>query len=405
MSMPGSQTADRPRPPVATMSQAEVQAALARAVATVRATIPAFREVYPDDTTVGGRYLPRSARDGFPQGANVGWTTGFVPGMQWIAAEIGDDPVFTAAALEHLDNFEQRARAHQDLDHHDLGFLYHLAAVTAWRQVQQRGGREAGLLAAEALMTRFVEPAGVFQAWGSLQDPQQSGRTIVDSLMNMPLLVWASQTTGEPRYREAALRHINQLATHMVRDDGSTYHTFTWDAVTGVPLHGNTAQGAGDGSCWARGQAWAIYGFALAYRIFGLREFRVLAERCAEVFWVRLPPDLVPYWDLDFGAGSGEPRDSSAGAIAVCGLLELASTAGDPASAELARNRAGRLLAALVRDCAPAAEQSDALLLHGVYSKPGNAGVDEGNLWGDYFYLEALARTADPGWEPIWCAD
>ena len=131
---------------------------------------------------------------------------------------------------------------------------------------------------------------------GDLSDPQQQGRAIIDSLLNLPLLYSASDTTGDPRYATAALRHAQQLATHIVRDDDSTFHTFYWDLVTGEPVRGRTDQGYADDSCWARGQAWGIYGFILNYRASGDPVFLTTARRCADYFLARLPDDHVPYW-------------------------------------------------------------------------------------------------------------
>src|SRR5919109_4312871 len=118
--------------------------------------------------------------------------------------------------------------------------------------------------------------------------------------MNMPLLYWTSEVTGEPRFAVAAHRHATQLRDYMVRADSTTYHTFYWDAETGTPLGGRTEQGHAHGSCWARGQAWAIYGFTLNYRYTSDETFLHTAERCADYFLDHLPADHIAYWDLIF---------------------------------------------------------------------------------------------------------
>jgi unsaturated chondroitin disaccharide hydrolase len=252
-------------------------------------------------------------------------------------------------------------------------------------------------------MTRFLEPAGIVQAWGNLSDPRQRGRTIIDSLMNMPLLYWASSESGDERFANAAKRHTAQLRDNIFRADDSTYHTFHWDVQTGVPLNGTTAQGFADDSCWARGQAWGILGFALNHRFTGDPSFLHAAIRCADYFLAHLPQDTTPFWDMVFGTGSSEERDSSAGAIAVCGLLECAHWLPNGERRQRYLQSADDLLLALVEGCTPTSDSpSDALLLHGVYSKPEGKGVDEGNLWGDYFYLEALMRRTNPRWQLYW---
>lgn len=377
--------------------------ALAKALETVRRNIAAFGDSYPDDTTSDGRYLPRPAGNGVAEGGNHGWTTSFWPGMQWLAWELTGDAAYREAAERHARDFERRVREGEDLDTHDLGFLYTLACVAPWRLEGDEAARDAALLAADHLMRRFLEPAGILQAWGDLADPRQAGRTIVDSLMNMPLLSWAHEQTGEQRYADAVRRHTTQLREHIIRDDDSTFHTFYWDRVTGAPLRGATEQGAYDDSCWARGQAWGIYGFALNFRATGDASLLEAAWRCADYFLAHLPADEVPYWDLAYGDDSGAPRDSSAASIAVCGLQELASLEPGSERAARAAEAADRILDSLVASYTPEPpSSSDALLLHGVYDLPKGNGVDEGTLWGDYFYLEALTRRARPEWRPYW---
>ncbi|MCJ1705779.1 MULTISPECIES: glycoside hydrolase family 88 protein [unclassified Rathayibacter] len=386
-----------------TTGRTTTEQAVADALEVVRRMIGAFGSAYPDDTTTDGRYPIRPAAQGFAAGANRGWTTSFWPGMQWIAWEATGEDVFLDAARGHLQDFARRVREGEDLETHDLGFLYTLSCVAPFRLLGDELGRTAALEAAEHLMTRFLPTAGIVQAWGDLRDPKQRGRTIIDSLMNMPLLTWAGEQTGDPRYAEAVARHIEALRVNILRPDSSTFHTFYWDAETGEPLRGGTEQGAFDDSCWARGQAWGVYGFAMGFRVLGDDALLEASRACAEYFLAHLPRDLVPYWDLVYAEGSDAPRDSSAAAIAVCGLLELALVETDAECAARWRDAAHRILAALIRECAPESpEAADTVLLHSVYDLPKNVGVDEGTLWGDYFYLEALMRVSRPEWRPYW---
>lgn len=377
--------------------------AITAALITVRRNIDAFGMSYPDDTTHQGRYRLRPPGAGLPEGGNRGWTTSFWSGMEWIGWEVTGEEAFRDAGLRHAADFARRLYAEEDLDTHDLGFLYTLSCVAPAKLVGDEAARAAALDAADLLMGRFLEPAGIIQAWGDLSDPAQRGRTIIDSLMNLPLLTWASEQTGDERYLDAVTRHIEQLRRHIMREDDSTFHTFYWDPVTGEPLRGATEQGAHDDSCWARGQAWGIYGFALNHRTLDDDRLLEASRRCAEYFIAHLPTDRIPFWDLAYGDDSDAPRDSSAAAIAACGLLELADQENDPVRAARWTEEAGRILDALAAGYAPARpEDSDAILLHGVYDLPKNVGVDEGTLWGDYFYLEALVRRAAPGWRPYW---
>ncbi|MGC4758936.1 glycoside hydrolase family 88 protein [Micromonospora trifolii] len=378
-------------------------AAVAAALRTVDANIATFGDRYPADTTDANRYPLRPPSAGQPEGANVGWTTSFWPGMLWLAHDLTSDDRYLRAALSHVDSFAARVNDGIDLDTHDLGFLYTLACVIPARRTGDPRARDAALAAADHLMTRVLEPAGIIQAWGDLNDPRQRGRTIIDSLMNTPLLFWASQTTGDDRYAAAARRHTAQLRQHILRPDGTTFHTFYWDTDSGAPLRGETEQGHSDHSCWARGQAWGIYGFSLNHRHIGDPALLAAARTCADRFLAHLPDDHVAYWDLEFGDGSGQERDSSAAAIAACGLVELADGLTDAASADRYRTAAAEILRSLIgRYSTDGHPVSNALILHGVYDKPKSVGVDEGTLWGDYFYLEALTRATIAGWTSPW---
>ena len=389
------------------LADVDLSAALDAALDTVGRNLAAFGDAYPDDTTRGDRYRLRPPLGGFAEGANRGWTTSFWSGLKWLAWEVTGQERFRTAAERHAADFARRVRAGEDLDTHDLGFLYSLASVTTSRlgstpEVRE-DAREAALLAADHLMRRFLEPAGVIQAWGDLSDPAQRGRTIIDSLMNMPLLTWAHEQTGEERYADAVRRHTTQLRENILRADDSTFHTFYWDPITGAALRGATEQGAFDDSCWARGQAWGVYGFAINHRATGDPELLAASWRCAEYFLAHLPSDGVPFWDLVYTDGSDAPRDSSAAAIAASGFLELSLVDPDPARAARAREAAEMLASDLIAGYAPRpADSSDALLRHSVYDLPKENGVDEGTLWGDYFYLEVLTRLAKPEWVTYW---
>jgi len=372
-----------------------IQTAVAAALRTIDRNLQTFAHTYPGDATENGIYPVRQARLGHPAGSNTGWTTGFWPGQLWLSYDLTRDVTYRRAGEVQVERFADRLHEKVGLDHHDVGFLYTLSCVAAWRHAENDLARETALEAADQLMTRFLPRAGVLQAWGTLDDAEQRGRTIVDSLMNLPLLYWTSEQTGNSDYAAAATRHAEQVMTHMVRPDGSTYHTFYFDVDSGAPRYGRTHQGHRDESTWSRGQAWAIYGFALAYRYCRDDRFLQTARRCADVFLANTPSDGVVYWDFDFTEDSSEPRDSSASAIAACGFLQLGS--------DHYHQAARRAVRALWDRCATrGAETSNALILHGTQNKNSGAGVDEGNLFGDYFYVEALTRVSQPDWIPYW---
>ena len=380
-----------------TMTPAAASAALDTACGILRGNLAQFTDRFQSSNSEQNFYQPSD---------NVEWTTGFCTGEYWLAWEHTRDDAFRAAALRQVDSFLDRIQRKIDVDNHDMGFLYTPSCVAAYKLTGSETGRTAALLAADQLCSRFREKGQFIQAWGPA-GAKDNYRLIIDCLLNLPLLYWASETTGDPHYREIALAHTRTSVQNLVRPDHSTYHTYFFDPETGAPVRGSTQQGYRDGSAWARGQAWGVYGMALSYRYTGDPACIGLFRDVTEYFLAHLPADGIPYWDLEFTAGD-EPRDSSAAAIAACGMLEMAPHL--PAE-EAARytEKARWLAACLAERCAVTDPKiSNGLLLHGVYAKnspynpiPADRGVDECNTWGDYFYMELLTRLA-ADWHPYW---
>jgi unsaturated chondroitin disaccharide hydrolase len=377
-----------------------IAAALDVALDQLAAQRDTFSSLFPGEHTFDGVYRPL-VFPGYPDGSNVGWTNGLWTGQLWLAYELTNDHAFRQCAEDQLPGYRRRLVQGDDLDTHDLGFLYTPSCVAAYRLTGDEQALASALAAADALMNRYLVNAGVIQAWGDLSNPVERGRIIIDCLMNLPLLYWASETTGNPDFRHAAESHASRSREVLVRPDASTFHTFHFDPETGKEIKGTTHQGFSDASCWARGQAWGIYGFALNHRHAPQLGLLTSAVQLADYFLVHLPANGVVYWDLSFGDGSAEPWDSSASAIAVCGLLELSEQLPPGEKSKHYRASALHILQGLIDSCSGRLPSTKALLLHGVYSKPAGRGVDEANLWGDYFYLEALARVTH-NWKPHW---
>lgn len=349
---------------------------------------------------------PVSQKNFYTPSENTDWTTGFCTGEYWLAYENSGDESFKLVALNQVESFLHRIKNHINTDHHDMGFLYSLSCVSAYKLTGNENAKTAALLAADSLMKRFQEVGQFFQAWGEL-GAKDNYRLIIDCLLNLPLLYWASEITGNDDYRQKAISHTKTSIANLVREDNSTYHTFFFDDKTGEPIKGATQQGYRDNSAWARGQAWGIYGLALSYRYTKDKACIGLFKRVADFFISHLPQDYVPYWDLCFTSGE-EPRDSSAAAIAACGMLEMAKYLPE-AEARYYTELAKKLTDALIKECSVSDSSiSNGLLLHGVYAKnslynpiPVDNGVDECNTWGDYFYLELLTRQ-HKNWEMYW---
>lgn len=342
----------------------------------------------------------------YNEAPNDQWTNGFWTGELWLAYECTGKKELAEAALKQTESFRFRMEHQIETDTHDLGFLYSPSCVAAYKLMKEERAKETAVMAADKLLERFHEKGQFIQAWGKLDEPENY-RLIIDCLLNLPLLYWASEVTGNPVYAERAKAHIHTALKVLIRPDDSTYHTFYFDPETGEPLRGVTHQGYSADSAWSRGQAWGIYGIALSYRYTKDQSYVKLFERVADYFISHLPENLIPYWDFVFTDGSGEPRDSSAGAIAACGMLEMAKYL-PKEQAEYYTGIAGRLMKALYDTCAvKSPEESDGQLLHGVYGRktPYNDcidhGIDECNLWGDYYYLEGLVRLSRD-WTPYW---
>lgn len=378
----------RPRP-----GHEKLDAILAAVLDRIDRSLDLFTDAFPTPSSQDGVY---GAMD------NTEWTNGFWTGMLWLAYEASGQARYREVAQRQVRGFKKRIDQRVNVEHHDLGFLYSLSCVAAWKIAGDTCARDAAIQAADTLLERYLPAAGIIQAWGDLSNPAEAGRMIIDCNLNLPLLYWATQVTGDLEYARAADKHIAQAARYIVRDDASTFHTFFMDPTTGAPIGGKTHQGHSDDSCWARGQAWGVYGFPLVHRYKADPGLITLSARLANYFLNRLPDDLVCCWDLIFTGGDHE-HDSSAAAIAACGLLELAR-----ALPLLDPDRAVYEAAALSivetlgeRYLLPLGEPGTGVLAHGVYHMPNGVGVDEACIWGDYFFLEALVRLTRV-WEPYW---
>lgn len=353
--------------------------------------LPRFSDTFPGASTIDGVYQPVE---------KVDWTEGFWTGMLWLLYEATGCAEYRQAAEGFLPDFRERLEKKIKVNTHDLGFLYSLSCVSAYQLTGNTDARQTALDAAKLLYERYNETAGIIQAWGDLDDPAKQGRMIIDCNLNLPFLFWAGGETGDGAYIRGAKTHLNQAMDYLVREDASTYHTYFMDIHTGKPVKGTTHQGYADDSCWARGQAWAILGFALNYRRYKNKELLKTAKKTAIYFLNRLPGDYVCYWDLIFGPEDGQYKDSSAAAIAACGLLELLRemplTDPDRRGFEHA---VGAMMASLREHYLT--KDEDGILLHGLYNYGRGIGIDESNLWGDYYYLEALVRMRQV-WEPYW---
>ncbi|EHK2442017.1 glycoside hydrolase family 88 protein [Clostridium perfringens] len=366
------------------LTRAEVKNAIDLVIKQIDANMEYFKDKFPSSATKNNEY-------GIIE--NIEWTDGFWTGLLWLAYEYTGDEKYRELADKNVASFKNRVEKDIELDHHDLGFLYSLATVSGYKLTGSDDAREASIKAANKLISRYQEKGEFIQAWGELGSKDHY-RFIIDCLLNIPLLYWASDEIGDAKYRNIANKHFVTSCNNVIRDDASAFHTFYMDNETGKPLRGVTRQGYSDDSAWARGQAWGVYGIPLNYRYTRNESCFNLYEGMTNYFLNRLPKDNVCYWDLIFNDGDDHSKDSSAAAIAVCGMHEMNKYLPEvDENKEVYKYAMHNILRSLIENYMnPEIEPGKPVLLHGVYSWHSGKGVDEGNIWGDYFFLEALIR-------------
>lgn len=327
------------------------------------------------------------------------WTNGFFAGMGVLALKQSGDANF----LRLLEQLHPLFQAKLEGDHaintmHDLGFLYSPYAVALHQHTGDIRYRDLALKAARALAGRFIAKGGYFRAWGRMDETgtDYDGLAIIDCLMNMPLLHWASDETGDESFRQMALAHTDTTVRHFIRPDDSVFHCYRFDLNTGAPERPDNYCGHGVDTHWARGNTWAMYGLALAYRHAGRGEHLDASLRVTRKFLECLGDDVMPVWDFRLTAGSPPLKDSSAGAIAVCSIQELEALGhADAAMSEMKRNLLRELLSPEYFNADPGVR---GFLRAGEVGDGHDAGrhyyqaQSVYTSWGDYYLMEAVAR-------------
>jgi unsaturated chondroitin disaccharide hydrolase len=326
-----------------------------------------------------------------PADNRVDWIQGFYPGLLWFMYEHGRDPVWRERADARTRPIESQKT---NTETHDLGFKFVPSYWNAYRLTGDDYYKGVLLTAARSLAERFHRPSGVINCcdWNR----RWKVPLVTDTMMNLELLFWAAENGGDPAWKDMALSHALVTLRDMVRPDGGTFHVVDYDDA-GKVRSKETFQGYSNPSTWSRGQAWAIYGFTLSYRY--TRDPRMLdaAIKTTDYYLDRLPPDSVPFWDMDAPAGQ-QVKDSSAAAAVASALLELHTYVKDPAVKERYRAAALAMLDSLSSPAYLAmGTQSPAILLHGVAFyrtpiKPKGEAIDESLIYGDYYFVEALLR-------------
>ena len=324
-----------------------------------------------------------------PYDGNSWWTGGFWPGLMWQLYAATGDASFKAEARRVQRLLTDEFRRFMWLNH-DVGFMYLLSCGADYKLTGDEQAKTDTLHAANLLMGRF-NPKGYIRAWNH---PDHAGYAIIDCMMNLSLLFWAARETKDPRFAHVAQIHADTTLREFLRPDGSVSHIVEFDPQTGARVREHGGQGYAEGSQWSRGQAWGLYGFTLAYMNAQQIRYQDAAKRIADNFIRHIREDGLT--DCDFCQPKDEMRlDNIAGAVAACGLMELAKLTGDDAY-----QQAGiRLVDGLLAHCVDWTAQNMGLLTHCTASyHDDGAGRHTNIVYGDYFLVEALAKLtgSDP---------
>lgn len=338
-------------------------------------------------------------KEGFFEIGN--WTSSFFTGMALLAWRQTGDEHFLQETLHLAPAYREKAMVRFLDMHHDAGFLYSLYSVALYKLTGDRTHRDVGLAAAEALYQRFNHTGNFIRAWGRLDEPEgqlldgwrTDNMAIIDCMMNLPLLYWASLESGDRKYHDAAVRQADTSLKCFIRPDDSVFHAFRFDLKTGAPIGGDNICGYAVDSYWARGTAWAIYGFAMSYRYTRDQKYLDASLRLARKFIEQLDGEVVPVWDFRLPANVAPIRDSSAAAVAACGFQELQKLG--IADALILKTKDALLNRICCDDYLNPNDDCRGVLRSAYGNKAAYSS------WGDYFLMEAVDRELHAG-ETFW---
>lgn len=333
-----------------------------------------------------GASFPHASVNGTYDDSDITWwTNGFWCGILWLAYRADGNENYKAIARQCESRLDEVLGEYIHTDH-DAGFMWSLSAVADYKLTGNEKSKIRGLIAANYLAGRFNPRAKFIRAWNN-----RRGWAIIDCLMNLPLLYWASEVIDDPRYRYVAQEHADTVLKHFFRADNSVNHIVEFDENTGAVLSVPQGQGARPDSAWARGTAWAVYGMALSFKYTGEQRYLDAAKRAARFFTENLPKDNVCYWDFRVDITPDTPRDTSAAACAACGMLELARLL-DGEQGAVYFDTAVKIIKSLTDNYAVLDLTRQELLTKGTGNVPQGDNIEVGLIYGDYFYFEAIER-------------
>ena len=317
------------------------------------------------------------------------WCSGFWPGILWMDYSYTHDSIVAQAAEGYTAAL--KSCVYRSVYDHDLGFITFCSFGKGYEQNHNATYRQTLLDAADSLATLFRPLVGTILSWPRNVKMFGGHNTIMDNMMNLDLLFWASRHDGNPLLYDIAVTHAKTTMKHHFRPDGGCYHVAVYDTLTGDFIKGVTHQGYADNSTWARGQGWAVYGYTMVYRYTHEKVFLDFAQKVANYYLSRLPEgDLIPKWDFD-DPDPKAPKDASAACVVADALLELQQYVGGQKGQQY-REKAVEMLRQLSSPEYFSGKRNDAFLLHSTGHHPAGSEIDASIVYADYYYLEALLR-------------
>lgn len=345
-------------------------------------------------TTIDGEHDDRTINvSGRTEDGLNWWTNGFWGGMMWLMYHETGKKRYKEIANLLEDKLDQCLNTFYGL-HHDVGFMWIPTSIANYKITKNLESRKRGLHVANLLAGRF-NPVGEFirawndDVWKDDGEIDTRGWAIIDCMLNIPLLYWATEETGDPRFKQIAMKHADTVIKEFVRPDGSVNHIVEFDTFNGGVLQTHGGQGYENGSSWARGQTWGLYGFLMSYKHTGKEEYLSTAKRIANYFIANIPEEgIIP---VDFRQPK-EPKweDSTAAAIAACGLIEIAKQVSQ-FEKEMYMNAAIKLLKTLDEKRCDWTKDCDCILKKctaAYHDKDHHFNI----IYGDYYFMEAIFK-------------
>ena len=323
------------------------------------------------------------------------WCSGFWPGILWMDYQNTKDEAMKKVAEGYTESLN--GIAYRPCHDHDIGFLMFCSYGKGYEVNHSPEYKKIILASADSLATLFNPVVGTILSWPRMVEREHwPHNTIIDNMMNLDLMFWASKNGGNKLLYDLAVTHAKTTMKNHFRPDGSCYHVAVYDTINGDLIKGVTHQGYADNSMWARGQAWAIYGYTMVYRYTKNKMFLDFAQKVTDIYIRRLKEtsdDMIPLWDMDDPRGvKSAPKDVSAACIVADALLELQQYV-DKEKCEEYRQFALQSLAQLSTDKYQSGKKNVAFLMHSTGHHPAKSEIDASIIYADYYYMEALVKV------------